>query len=234
MHRVHLLIVAKYPTPGCVNTRMVPPLSPAQAAALHRVSLRAVVELAQTVDAAVTIVGTPDDRIDDFRATFGTGAVDCTPQGDGDLGQRLTHAIDNAVAGADVVLALGADSPTLPPPLLRRAIDRLAHHDAVLGPCRDGGYYVIGMRHAIPALFDRIDWGGDNVTKQTMERAATACVDLVVLDAWYDLDRFADLTRAAADLADVDPNTRPHAVALRRYIRTLIEEYREWEPATTE
>jgi hypothetical protein len=147
--------------------------------------------------------------------------TDCWPQGEGGLGQRLTRAMDRAFGlGAKGVLLLGADSPTLPTGFLNRAVASLVEHDAVLGPCEDGGYYLLGIRRRLPMLFERIDWGSAHVADQTRQRAAEAGIDLHALPSWYDLDRFDDLKRAARDLAETADESQPAAVALRSLIDT--------------
>jgi hypothetical protein len=102
---------------------------------------------------------------------------------------------------------------------------KLRVHDAVLGPCEDGGYYLLGLRRPAPELFERIDWGGVDVADQTRRRAAEAGVDLCELPPWYDLDRFDDLERAAHDLTKMTDPSQPLASALRCLIDTIVERY---------
>jgi len=222
------LIFAKFPEVGAVKTRMVPPLTLAQAAELHRASLLAVCEIVNQVGfAAVNVVVTPDERVDDMREIIGDAAAECRPQGEGDLGRRLVRAVDWAFSeGAGRVLVFGADSPTLPLSYIRRAVSMLDHHDAVLGPCGDGGYYLLGMNRPLAKLFDGIDWGGPQVTAQTRRRAADAGLDLALLPQWYDLDRFEDLQRAGANPAGENECAGPNAVRLHRLIQSYVECYR--------
>ena len=227
MSRITALIFAKYPEPGAVNTRMVPPLTPAEAAALHGASLVAVCErIAGVGSVDARLVVTPDERADVLLRVVADYVAECWPQGNGDLGRRLTRATQRAFEiGASGVLLLGADSPTLPMSYLTDAVAALSEHDAVLGPCDDGGYYLLGMRRRLPALFDRIDWGGPDVADQTRDRAAAIGVNLNELPTWYDLDRFADLQRAARDLVDVANVAKPASMALRDLIVTYLERY---------
>jgi len=218
---IAVLIFAKYPEPGAVKTRMVPPLTFEQAATLHRLSLRTVCEIVMdTARLDATLVVTPDDTVATFGAVVGRSDVACWPQGDGDLGSRLRRAVSRAFDdGARGLILLGADSPTLPVSYLHDAISALGKHDAVMGPCDDGGYYLLGLRGPHTTLFERIDWGGSLVASQTRARACAAELDLAELPTWYDLDRFDNLARAAEDL-------RAPAVgepAARRRLRTLIE-----------
>ena len=225
MPRARVLIFAKYPEPGRVKTRLVGPLSPVEAAELHRASLLAVCEAVTACDGLdVTLVVTPDDRATALGSIVPGALHDCWRQGDGDLGARLTRACRGAFdEGAGPVICLGADSPTLPIAYLLDAVDRLAEHDVVLGPCDDGGYYLLGLGRHIPQLFERIDCGSGDVATQTRHRAIEAGVDLHELPGWYDLDRYEDLARAAGDLKLMIDASRPAANTLRRLIESYLE-----------
>jgi len=226
-----ILVFSKFPTPGAVNTRMVPPLTPEEAAELHMTSLLAVVDTARAVDHAdVILLVTPDERTDDLGVLCGNRPSQCRPQGNGNLGQRLAGATERAFAtGARRALVLGTDSPTLNVDTLATAFAMLDRHDAVLGPCDDGGYYLLGLRRPLPALFERIDWGGGEVAAQTRERAVTGNIDLAELPRGYDLDRIADLHRALRDLNEVAAPT-----ASKSALRELLEMYtRRYAPWTT-
>ena len=134
MTDITVLIFAKYPEPGAVKTRMVPPLTFEQAATLHQLSLQTVCEIVMdTARLDATLVVTPDDTASAFGGVVGRRDVACWPQGDGDLGSRLRRAVSRVFddGGRGVVL-LGADSPTLPVSYLHDAISALGKHDAVM------------------------------------------------------------------------------------------------------
>lgn len=227
MAPVAALIFAKYPASGAVKTRMTPPLSGEEAAALHEACLRAVWENVASVPALeMKLVVTPDDQAIDLARLIELDEHACWPQGDGNLGDRLNRAIERALtAEYRHVLVLGADSPTLPTDVLTDAVTRLADGEIVLGPCDDGGYYLLGLCESLPALFDGIDWGGADVAQKTRDRAISAGVSLHQLRPWYDLDRFGDLKRALGDLTESDLTRRPMAGALRRRVDALIDKY---------
>lgn len=221
MTDITVLIFAKYPEPGAVKTRMVPPLTMEQAATLHRLSLQTVCEI--VLDRArldARLVVTPDDTVALFERVVERSDLAFWPQGEGDLGKRLDRAADRVFReGGRGVLLLGADSPTLPVSYLQEAIRLLERHEVVLGPSDDGGYYLLGLRGPHTALFEQIDWGGPHVASQTRSRARAAELDLVEIPAWYDLDRFDSLKRAADDLREVAADEPP----ARRQLCALIE-----------
>ena len=224
MKNVYTLIFAKYPQPGRVKTRMVPPLTAKQAATLHQRSLHAVCEKVSALkDIETILVVTPDDQLENFQPVLPDCAGDYWSQGAGDLGERLIRAVDRAFSEkADAVILLGADSPTLPIEFLQKTIERLSNHDAVVGPCEDGGYYLLALSKPQPELFDDIDWGSDNVADQTRGRATATNIDLFVLRTWYDLDRVEDLVRAQRDLQATTQDQQPAAYALKTYIDELL------------
>lgn len=217
MPGITALIFAKYPTPGMVNTRMVPPLTIEQAAALHEACLRVVWERwGRLGGLRLKLVVTPDERADDLCHVLGAVAGDVWAQGKGDLGARMLRAVDRSLtAGASGVILLGADSPTLPQDTLESAVACLAEHEGILGPCEDGGYYLLGLRRRCPALFREVLWGQAGVSDQTRARAAAEGLDLFQLPVWYDLDRFEDLERALGDVPPTGGDADPATIALR-------------------
>jgi rSAM/selenodomain-associated transferase 1 len=220
------LIFARYPEPGRVKTRLSPPLTAAQAADVHRASLLATVELVRCFAAAsaaaaggwavrLRLLVTPDDRLADMAALCGLADDELRPQGEGDLGARLWRATVAAFdGGAGAVILLGADSPTLPPDRLTAACDALASADVAIGAARDGGYYLLALTGPHEAVFERIDWGGEHVCRQTIDRAESARLSVSRLPMWYDVDRPADLARALGDLSAESLAGRPAARAL--------------------
>ncbi len=227
MAPITVLIFAKLPEPGRVNTRMVPPLTPDEAAALHLSCLRCVCQRASMLTSFRPIlVGTPDDKLDELQRLVAPHAANVWPQGSGDLGSRLARAtaraLDDAASG---VLLLGADSPTLPPAHLEHAAAALATHDAVLVPSDDGGYVLLGVRTPAAALFEQIDWGSDRVADQTRQRADEADMDLVETATWYDLDHFDDLRRALRDLSEREAPPLSTERELQALVLALLERH---------
>lgn len=210
---------------------MVPPLSPEEAADLHLASLRAVCEQLRTVEELEPVlVATPDDQASELAALIGETSGEAWPQGNGGLGRRLSVAMERAFRGeAEAVLLLGADSPTVPNRYLEDAVSALDEHDAVMGASHDGGYYLLGLRRPMPALFEGIEWGSTRVAEQTRKRASEASIDLADLPEWYDLDRFEDLRQAQNDLSRMDLSRSPSAAALKRLIDRYVERYCEWK-----
>lgn len=237
MKRIFALVFAKFPVPGAVKTRMTPPLSNEQAAALHTAALRSVWErLSASPLVEPILVGTPDSRLSEMRqllmADGDTGTsntsnapIQCWPQGDGDLGARLMRATRQAFdAGAKGVVLLGSDSPTLPQAYLESTIKKMSRCGAILGPAEDGGYYLLAMRSPHLGLLESIDWGSPKVAEQTRQRAKALGIHLHELPYWYDLDKVDDLRQASRDLNREDLKDAPATSALFNLIQQFIQE----------
>jgi rSAM/selenodomain-associated transferase 1 len=195
-------IFAKAPVAGSVKTRLVPPLTHAEAAAVARACL---LDTLRRVPAAVGAGWTlflDGDADEGLRRSADAAVVRLLAQGDGDLGARLERAFARLRAeGAGRVVAIGTDSPTLDPARLAEAFDALRTHDAVLGPAEDGGYYLIGLSREAGDFFRETPWGTADVARVTSERAAARGMSLARLAPWYDVDDAATLRRAAREAA---------------------------------
>lgn len=209
-----MVVVAKSPRPGEVKTRLCPPLALSDAAALHGAFLRDTIEsLGLLTNVQVVVAYAPAEDRAVFEAAC-RGAI-LVAQPDGDLGARLAATFETLHArGFRRVVAIGADTPTLPSGFVRRAFALLNRPDidVVLGPADDGGYYLIGLAAPQPALFRDIAWSTDRVRALTIDRAADAGLRLVCLPLWRDVDTFADLTRLALDLG-MNGQTNAHTRA---------------------
>jgi rSAM/selenodomain-associated transferase 1 len=114
------------------------------------------------------------------------------PQSDGDLGHRLRAFFQHYLRDFPRVVVIGTDSPTLPHDYIHQAFAALHQHDVVLGPAFDGGYYLIGCRREIPALFDDIPWSTAKVLDATVQRVHESNASLALLPPWYDVDTVED------------------------------------------
>jgi hypothetical protein len=196
-----LILMLKFPTPGAVKTRLVPALGAVRACELHRAlvahTLAEVARFAAVggVAVEVRVAGAPDEAA--ARAWLGDG-VTIREQGEGDLGARMERAVGAAFSeGAASVVVIGGDCPELVAAHLAAAFGALEHTAVVVGPAADGGYYLIGMRRPLPALFHGIAWGTSEVRAQTLAIARAESIAVAQLDTLHDLDVPDDLPRWA-------------------------------------
>lgn len=117
----------------------------------------------------------------------------CVQQGN-DLGERLDHAVSKAFAdGYRSVVVIGTDCLELNEQILQQAFLALNENDAVIGPAKDGGYYLLGVNHNISALFQNKDWSTETVFADTVKDFETLKIPFVTLPLLSDVDREEDL-----------------------------------------
>jgi rSAM/selenodomain-associated transferase 1 len=209
-------VMARAPSSGG-KSRLAPHLPPARLAALREALLADTLLVAERLP-DVTIFFTPDDAEEEM-STFTIPALRRVPQGDGDLGTRMFHALQfllNVTPGApDAAILVGSDIPLLTADHISEASETLhASGGLVLGPADDGGYYLIGMTEARAALFDGIAWGTETVLTDTLRIAERLGVDARLARSAYDVDTIDDLRRVERDLAAAPSTLCP---ALRRW-----------------
>ena len=102
--------------------------------------------------------------------------------------------------GYEKVVILDSDSPNLPSGYIYDGLECLDKADAVIGPCLDGGYYLIGLGSHIPELFQDIPWSTEKVTGATLERAASMGLSVSLIGEWYDVDTWEDMMRLKRDM----------------------------------
>jgi uncharacterized protein len=196
-------IMAKAPTPGQVKTRLCPPLSYEEAADLYRCFLLDKIEQVKALKQAERVIAyTPEDSKSFFEA-LASPAFLFVPQTGPDLGARLINTLTQLRAlGYQKVMAIDSDTPTLPVDHLRQGFALLnkPEIDVVLGPCEDGGYYLIGVREIHRELFDDMAWSSPQVLPETIRRAEAKRLKVACLPAWYDVDTPEDLQRLKISL----------------------------------
>ena len=186
LHTNALLVVAKRPAPGRTKTRLTPPLSPVQAAALYECFLRDTLDLVRRLSGvAPAIAYLPAEE----RAYFEALAPDfeLVLQEGADLGERLDSALTRLLmVGYQHVAIMNSDGPTLPLACLTGAFDALAGGaDVVLGPCDDGGYYLIGLKQPAPRLLREVRMSTPDVLADTLVIAAEEGLTVELLPTWY-------------------------------------------------
>lgn len=199
-------LMAKAPLVGEVKTRLVPPLTPQEAAELNICFLRDmaanVESISETEAASGLVVYTPAGSEAAFDEVLPDGFGLLLQRGP-NLGDRLCNATDDLLQqGYGGVCLINSDSPTLPKSILIRAIELLMTEGdrVVLGEAEDGGYYLIGLKHAHRHLFDGIAWSTANVLTRTRQRAAEIDLPVALLPPWYDVDDAETLHRLCEEL----------------------------------
>jgi rSAM/selenodomain-associated transferase 1 len=208
-----VLIFARAPVAGSVKTRLIPLLGDHGAAALYR----SLVERALTVAresgvGPVELWCTPTTDDDFFAACNDRFHVSLHRQCEGDLGARMLNAFEDALTRSRQVLLTGSDCPSLTAADLRAAARALREgRDAVFGPTEDGGYVLVGLSQAMPALFDAMTWGTATVMEETRQRLRNLGWRWHELPVHWDVDQPQDYQRLVREgfLSAMDSGGEP-------------------------
>ena len=190
-----LVIFAKAPIAGFAKTRLIPALGAQGAADLAKCMLSHTVAQALASNAQVVELCMSPAPLDTaWQGTALPQGMECSAQGDGDLGARMSRAIQRAIAQRqDPVLLIGTDCPALSAAHIAEAARQLEQHDAVLLPAADGGYVLIGLKAPHPSLFNDMAWSTSVVAAETLRRMASLGLRVWLGPVLYDVDEPADL-----------------------------------------
>lgn len=229
-----LAVMTKAPHAGRVKTRLVPPLTPEEAAELNKCFLR---DTAATISiacnrrrvgdegemqlkhanashseaataaceiAVYTPVGAESAYTDILPADFSL-----LPQRGDTFGERLYFAVEDLFkCGFESVCLIDSDSPTVPAENFAEAVELLGTSEdrVVLGPSDDGGYYLIGVKKPHQHLFEQIDWSTERALNQTIQRANEIGLEVKLLPTGYDVDDDTSLHRLRNELLADTPS----------------------------
>ncbi len=199
-----IIVFAKAAQPGAVKTRLIPHLTPKQAADFHLAALADTLAAARRATHGPVELHVAGGADEEYRRLH-PGLTVRSQEGD-DLGARLSHAFSTAFErGATRALIVGSDHPTLAPQLLSELLSAADTADVAWGPSRDGGYYAIAIRRdhwpAAEAVLRNIPWSTDQVLAASLERARAAGLSIALAAEWYDVDSPEDLERLRRDAA---------------------------------
>jgi len=206
-----LIVVGKAPLAGSTKTRLVPPLSPRDAADLYRGFLLDTLEMAASLGWERTSLVHPSHDGVQLPQLIGKLPVELFEQRGEGLGSALASAFEHDFAtGCDLAILIGSDNPTLPSAPVREACKALQSGvDLAVGPTLDGGYYLIGMRQPHAGVFEGVDWSTPRVFAQTLSRAGALGLSVHQVEEWYDVDEPEDLDRLSKDLSNAASGLAP-------------------------
>jgi uncharacterized protein len=216
-------IFARAPAPGEAKTRLVPLLGPEGAAQLQGALICDAVRkvaLLRGVARYVFFAGRAPLTWMNCGSGPDTACCGLVLQRGADLGERLERAFRRLLGRHPSALVIGTDSPTLPAQKLRQALDELSCCEAVLGPCPDGGYYLIGLRRFSKDLFRGVRWGTAFAFRDTLNNLIERHFSCSVLEPLPDVDRPADFRRLAESLS-----RRPELRRLARATWSFVNRY---------
>lgn len=114
-----------------------------------------------------------------------------------DLGERMLNAfLDLKIKKYDQVLIIGTDCIELKSEDFQKAFSILDNKDIVIGPAEDGGYYLLGLNHIYPELFENMEWSNESVFTETLKRATQLDLSIGFLPTLNDIDDLEDLEKS--------------------------------------
>jgi uncharacterized protein len=208
-----LAVMAKAPIPGTVKTRLAPPLTQEQAAELYHALLSDQLEHLNSLEAADLYVAFTPSAAMPLIASIAPAGYRCFAQRGGDLGERMNEVFAELWRrGHGSLIVIGSDLPPVPLDTFHLAFAQLSAGGkrVVLGPSRDGGYYLIGMNQPVPEMFSGMTWSDERVFEATTDRLTQLGIDFGLLPEWFDVDTVEDLDslRAISDLSVRDSMQR--------------------------
>lgn len=195
-----IIVFAKEPRVGEVKTRLKHCFSENGIVHLYKAFLKDTVELINTCKNANKIMAYHADGNPRYLKRIAKGYIFYKQTGNS-LGQRLHHAFVFAQSqGSSKTVIVGSDAPDLPPEYIETAFRKLARHDVVFGPARDGGYYLVALKKPIRNIFQGIKWSTSSVLPESLRKAKAAYQRIFLLKPWRDIDEYDDFKFMLASL----------------------------------
>jgi rSAM/selenodomain-associated transferase 1 len=192
-----ILLYAKAPVEGTVNTRLIPDIGVKAATRLQydlthdRLSMLDKAKLC-----TVYLMCAPDKRHRFFAQCKRNYSVTLFEQAGSDLGERIINGVRHALSQFKYCVVIGTDAPALDAAMIAQAIDVLhTNNEVVIAPAEDGGYVLIGMHYPHEFLFHEIAWGSSTVMQQSREQLDLRNVPYTELATCWDVDRLEDYQR---------------------------------------
>jgi uncharacterized protein len=234
--RTVVVIMAKAPVPGQVKTRLSPCLSPRQAAELYALFVQDTLEEMSKVQGqlsegvsvlcALAVALESGEAKGTFKSILPASMLLLSQDGQ-DLGERIINIFNRLFAqGFDQVHIIGSDIPDMPHHLVKDSIRLLSvpETDLLLGPCADGGYYLVGLKRQMPELFRGIPWSTDRVLEATLSRADALGLSHSLLRECRDIDTSGDLLQFLQRNIGRGRGRRGPGWRSLAYIRTKMQE----------
>lgn len=184
-----LIVVVKNPVPGRVKTRLQSRYTPQQAARLYIAFVKDTLDKVRRLHIDKRIIAFDPPNEEQAVRKVCDNDFEYVPQVQDDLGQRMYQALlQQLQSGAQRVILIGTDIPSLPATYITQAFELLKSKDVVIGPSTDGGYYLVGISRPCPEIFENINWSTFSVLSETTESLRRHNYSLGLVPPWFDVD----------------------------------------------
>jgi hypothetical protein len=191
-----LITFVKAPVPGTVKTRLQPDLSEDKVVGIYKSFITEIAYQCSRLKEVDRFLGcTPTKNHDFLKAIATKHNMERFNQRGRTLGEKIINAFrDYFKKGYTDIVLIGSDSPTIPAQYIRQAFRKLNKYDFIVGPCCDGGMYLIGASKRIePAIFRNIPWDTSEVLNRVLQNLYRLNIKFFLLPFWYDIDNIEDL-----------------------------------------
>jgi uncharacterized protein len=196
-NKAGILLFLKYPEPEKVKSRLSKELGVTTALHFYHCFVADVLTTIRALNLPIVICYSPANSKQKFKKWLGKYYLFINAQGES-FGQKLQYCFQNAFRkGFHQVILVASDNPDIPKEYLTEAICSLQLNDVVIGPCDDGGYYLLGFtkKGFTPIVFDDIPWSTPHVFQKTFDILQEKKRVTHILPTWYDIDTFEDLLK---------------------------------------
>ncbi len=190
-----LILLLKYPQQGKVKTRLAKAVGDGLTLELYECFIRDMLDKLESLPYSLHLFVTPSDKMTAMRRWLDKDAALHAQVGH-DLGVRMQKAFEEMFQkDYESCVLIGCDFPDLPAAVLHRAFEKLKSAEAVIGPTRDGGYYLMGFQRSrfCKSVFHNIEWSTDTVFEKTMAIFKRENVRVAMVRQWWDVDEPKDL-----------------------------------------
>ena len=187
-----VVVLAKNPERGRVKTRLAKDVGEDRALDIYNQLYQKTLDTVyRLTDTDIVVYQSP--KID--RECLPAARIEARLQSEGDLGERMHHALSETLDQHSSVIIIGTDCPGLDVKHFEKAFEALDKIDVVLGPSTDGGFYLLGSRVSQPRLFLKRTWSHEKVFEHTVELASQGRQSLYILPQLFDIDHVSDWKR---------------------------------------
>ena len=189
-----LILFVKYPEEGKVKTRLGKTIGYERATKIYTQLAEHSFNESKKLNKVSRYLFFVDEQNRERIANWAGLGFSFYPQSAGNLGEKMKNAFSKVIAkGANKTIIIGSDLPDISKAIISKAFKDLDKNNIVIGPSKDGGYYLLGMNKFYPELFDGIAWSTEQVLEQTLEKAKLLNLSVTLLKELNDIDTIDDL-----------------------------------------
>ena len=194
--RKALITFVKAPVKGTVKTRLQKDISQERTLKIYKSFIKKILSECISLQGVDRYLGcAPSDEHAYLQKVSKEYRLPTFNQRGNTLGLKIVNAFrDYFKQGYSRIVLIGSDSPTMPKEFIEQAFHALQSKDFVVGPCCDGGIYLIGAKNMINSkVFNNIPWDTSDVLNLVIEKLYRLDISFSLLPFWYDVDNIDDL-----------------------------------------